>query len=92
MTMTPSDLIKQSKRIVLKIGSAILVDSETGTVKSDWLKTLSKDLSELCKKGKEIVIVSSGAIALGRSSLGISKKISPAIVGLSRKAPRRGAY
>ena len=83
--MTPSDLIKQSKRIVLKIGSAILVDSETGTVKLNWLKTLSKDLSELSKQGKEIVIVSSGAIALGRSSLGISKKISPANIPLAQK-------
>lgn len=60
------------KRIVVKIGSALLVDRETGGVRHQWLSTFIGDLIALRKAGKEVVIVSSGAIALGRTVLGLA--------------------
>ncbi len=65
--------IDRFKKIVIKIGSSILVD-ENGLPKKLWLKELVKDIKELLKKNKQIVIVSSGAIALGCEYLGINKK------------------
>ena len=66
--------IHKSKRIVIKIGSSILVD-EKGKPKKLWLKEFAKDIKFLTKKNKQIVIVSSGAIAMGCEYLGIKKKI-----------------
>src|SRR5262245_30245415 len=57
------------KRIVVKVGSALIVDAVGGTIKSDWLATLAADLAELKKSGKDVIVVSSGAIALGRRAL-----------------------
>ena len=66
--------IHNSKKIVIKIGSSILVD-EKGKPKKLWLKEFAKDIKFLIKKNKQIVIVSSGAIAMGCEYLGIKKKI-----------------
>ena len=66
--------IHKSKRIVIKIGSSILVD-EKGKPKKLWLREFAKDIKFLIKKNKQIVIVSSGAIAMGCEYLGIKKKI-----------------
>ena len=63
--------IDTAKRLVIKIGSAILVDSKTGQLRGNWLQSLSDDIAGLKSGGKEIVIVSSGAIALGRARLGL---------------------
>jgi glutamate 5-kinase len=66
-----------TKRLVIKIGSAILVDSETGHLRQDWLEGLSQDIAALKSENKDIVIVSSGAIALGRARLGLlGRKLS----------------
>jgi glutamate 5-kinase len=65
------DLFSKSKRIVVKIGSALLVDPDTGDVRRNWLTSVCADLCELRAQGKEIIIVSSGAIALGRRALGL---------------------
>jgi len=62
------------KRIVVKIGSALLVDQERGTVHRRWLEGLAEDLADLHRQGKEIVIVSSGAIAVGRRYLSFADK------------------
>ena len=56
--------INKAKKIVLKIGSSNLVDKQ-GKLKEKWLKSLVTDIQKLRRKGKEFVIVSSGAIALG---------------------------
>ncbi len=64
-----SDHLGRAKRIVVKVGSALLVDSASGAVKSDWLASLATDLAELKKAGKDVIVVSSGAIALGRRAL-----------------------
>jgi glutamate 5-kinase len=67
--MTAADILRKSKRIVVKIGSQLLVDPERGAVHRRWLETLADDVANLRKDGKEVVIVSSGAIAVGRRQL-----------------------
>ncbi|MBI3675896.1 MAG: glutamate 5-kinase [Proteobacteria bacterium] len=64
-----STIFARAKRIVVKVGSALLVDAETGALRRAWLKALCADLSALKGENKEIIIVSSGAIALGRRAL-----------------------
>jgi glutamate 5-kinase len=61
-----------TKRLVVKIGSSILVDENKGEVRRDWLEALARDVAGLHKKGCEIVLVSSGAIRLGRRHLGLA--------------------
>ena len=58
-----------SKRLVVKIGSALLV--EGGRLRSDWLKGLAEDVAWLAGAGTQVVLVSSGSIALGRGTLGL---------------------
>ncbi|MGV8853582.1 MAG: glutamate 5-kinase [Devosia sp.] len=60
------------RRITIKIGSALLVDGATGKLRSSWLADLAADIAALRAAGRDIVIVSSGAIALGRGLLGLS--------------------
>ena len=62
-----------AKRIVVKIGSALLVDRTTGRLRATWLNSLADDVAALCEAGKEVILVSSGAIALGRHALGLPK-------------------
>ena len=57
------------RRIVVKVGSALLIDSTAGEVKAAWLSALVDDVAALHKQGKDVLIVSSGSIALGRSRL-----------------------
>tara|TARA_R110000772_G_scaffold49123_5_gene112687 strand:- start:78826 stop:79953 length:1128 start_codon:yes stop_codon:yes gene_type:complete len=69
MTGTPA--LADGTRVIVKIGSALLVDKERGTVKRAWLETLGADIMSLRERGHEVVIVSSGAIAIGRRHLGL---------------------
>jgi glutamate 5-kinase len=62
-----------ARRIVVKIGSSLLVDRGNGQLKAAWLGSLADDVAALIKAGKEIIIVSSGAIALGRHMLSLPK-------------------
>lgn len=64
---------RKAKRIVVKIGSALLADRATGQLKAAWLNSLMDDVAELAKAGKDVVLVSSGSIALGRHTLGLPK-------------------
>src|SRR5690242_20728861 len=64
--MTP---LASSKRLVVKIGSSILVDEARGEIRHDWLDALTNDVARLHKGGCEVVLVSSGAIRLGRTHL-----------------------
>ncbi len=63
----------EARRIVVKIGSSLLVDSTAGTLKSQWLNALTDDIAELRAQGREVIVVSSGAIALGRNVLKLPK-------------------
>lgn len=65
------------RRLVIKIGSALLVDSATGKLRTDWLNSLAADIVALKTEGREIVIVSSGAISLGRRILGLDAQTLP---------------
>jgi glutamate 5-kinase len=69
MRRTPEDF----RRIVIKIGSALLVDRQTGRLRSEWLEALANDIARLAKDGRELLVVSSGAIALGRGVLGLPR-------------------
>ena len=61
--------LKDFHRIVVKVGSSLLVDSGAGEVRAPWLSALVADLARLHKEGRDVLVVSSGAIALGRSRL-----------------------
>ncbi|WP_372893780.1 glutamate 5-kinase, partial [Rhodosalinus sp.] len=58
-------------RVVVKIGSALLVDGTTGGLRADWLASLAADVAALKGQGAEVVLVSSGSIALGRGVLAL---------------------
>ena len=63
-----------ARRIVLKVGSALVVDSETGEPDRAWLHALCSDAARLSKRGQQFLIVSSGAVALGRKRLGLGRR------------------
>jgi glutamate 5-kinase len=66
--------LEDYRRIVVKIGSALLVDRATGDIHWPWLESLAQDVVALAQDGREILLVSSGAIALGRGRLGLPKR------------------
>ncbi|MBV1693459.1 MAG: glutamate 5-kinase [Hyphomicrobiales bacterium] len=66
-----------ARRIVVKIGSALLVDRETGRLRATWLNSLADDVTGLREAGREVILVSSGAIAMGRHVLGLPKGALP---------------
>lgn len=59
-------------RIVIKIGSSLLVDAHTGLLREQWLDALGKDVATLRARGMQVIMVSSGSIALGRKILGLT--------------------
>jgi glutamate 5-kinase len=67
MLKTPS--LKDFRRIVVKVGSSLLVDLSVGGLKRDWLTALAADIGNLHKERRDVMVVSSGAIALGRTVL-----------------------
>jgi glutamate 5-kinase len=62
-----------ARRVVVKVGSALLVDARTGRLNRAWLETLVADLLRLHRRGQQVILVSSGAIALGRRHLGLER-------------------
>jgi len=92
-TLTASKVLKTSKRLVIKIGSALLVDGATGELRESWLNGLISDVAVLKKNGCDVLIVSSGSIALGRGvldlpngPLSLEKSQAAAAVGQIRLA------
>jgi glutamate 5-kinase len=67
--MSKSPPLTSFRRIVVKVGSSLLVDSAAGKLKRDWLASLADDIAALHKDHRDILVVSSGAIALGRAVL-----------------------
>ena len=67
MPKTPS--LKDFRRIVVKVGSSLLVDSSAGSLKREWLAALAADIAGLHADKRDIIVVSSGAIAMGRAVL-----------------------
>jgi glutamate 5-kinase len=62
------------RRLVVKIGSALLVEQDSGTLHRAWLNALADDVAALVRRGVEVMIVSSGAIAVGRRHLGLTQR------------------
>jgi glutamate 5-kinase len=65
--------IQGAARLVLKIGSSLLVDNATGKLNRAWLESIADELARLQRRGQQVLVVSSGAIALGRPYLGLSR-------------------
>lgn len=61
------------KRLVVKIGSLLLVDPANGRLRTEWLEALAEDLARVRARGQEAIVVSSGAIALGRGLIGLPR-------------------
>ena len=73
MRKADPSLLAPYQRVVVKVGSSLLVDGQKGELRAQWLEALAHDLAVLTKTGKEIIVVSSGAIAMGRTVLGLPK-------------------
>ncbi|MCR9125940.1 MAG: glutamate 5-kinase [Rhodobacteraceae bacterium] len=69
--------LTDARRVVVKIGSALLVDREKGHLRSDWLASVAQDVAWLKSRGQDVVLVSSGSIALGRGVLGLPRRELP---------------
>ncbi len=65
--------VANARRLVVKIGSVLLVEPDSGAIRRDWLDGLCDDIIALRARGTEVVLVSSGAIAVGRQLLGIER-------------------
>ena len=61
--------LEAARRVVVKIGSSLLIDAETRRPTHDWLAAVARDLAALKAQGREVIVVSSGSIALGRGRL-----------------------
>jgi glutamate 5-kinase len=68
----PLPALADFRRIVIKVGSSLLVDSKGGRLDHDWLATLAADIAQLHADARDLLVVSSGAIALGRAVLGLA--------------------
>ncbi|HUN50239.1 MAG TPA: glutamate 5-kinase, partial [Candidatus Sulfotelmatobacter sp.] len=68
-----SGAVAEATRLVVKIGSALLVDQRSGQLRRDWLDALIDDIAACRARGQDALIVSSGAIALGRRRLGLER-------------------
>ncbi len=71
--MTQSPSLASFRRIVVKVGSSLLVDQAAGRLKQAWLEALAGDLQDLHQRGADVLVVSSGSIALGRGVLGLPR-------------------
>jgi glutamate 5-kinase len=65
--------MRAARRIVVKVGSSLLVDGELGEVRADWLASLARDIEAAKARSCQVIVVSSGAIALGRRRLALPK-------------------
>jgi glutamate 5-kinase len=73
MTTRGDRRLAGAKRVVLKIGSALIVDEKSGDPRQEWLDALADDIARLRKGGAQVIVVSSGAIRLGRARLGLAR-------------------
>ncbi len=70
-----SPRIDKTRRIVVKIGSSLLTEGGDGAVRESWLAALADDVAALRARDKQVMLVSSGAIAVGRRRLGMMQKV-----------------
>ncbi|SEH46377.1 glutamate 5-kinase [Magnetospirillum fulvum] len=72
MVKTKTGPIAEAKRLIVKIGSSLLVDEASGLVRRTWLDSVCTDIAACRKRGQEVIVVSSGAVAVGRRRLGLT--------------------
>ena len=70
---SPTPALTDFRRVVVKVGSSLLVDAAAGKLREAWLRALCEDIASLHKDGRDVLVVSSGSIALGRSVLKLPK-------------------
>ena len=70
-------VVPEARRVVVKIGSALLVDRVTGDLRRSWLDAIAEDIAALKARGADVVLVSSGSIALGRGILRLPPSVLP---------------
>jgi glutamate 5-kinase len=73
MTFLPPPL-SDARRLVLKTGSSLVIDGATGETRAGWMASLAADVARLQQEGRQVILVSSGAVALGRRTLGLRGK------------------
>jgi glutamate 5-kinase len=64
--------LQKARRVILKFGSSLITDTASGQARLAWLDSVAEDIADLRQKGVEVIIVTSGAVALGRGSLGLA--------------------
>ena len=69
----PAQLLEAARRIVVKVGSALLVDPSARAARTAWIASLAEDIADLRGRTKDVVLVSSGAVGLGRTYLGLGR-------------------
>lgn len=74
--MTTTSPIADAKRLIVKVGSSLLVDETTGHIRREWLESLCADVARCRARGQEVVLVSSGAVAVGRRHLGLTPPLT----------------
>ena len=76
MSATPGQRLAEARRLVVKVGSSILIDGESGRADEAWLNAFASDVARVRKRGQQVLVVSSGAVALGRRRLGLKRRTS----------------
>jgi len=71
--VSETPILEKFTRIVVKVGSSLLVDGARGALRQPWLDALVADIAALHGRGADMLVVSSGAIALGRTIAGLPK-------------------
>lgn len=72
--MDRKEILRQKKRIVIKVGTTTITYEETGNINLEKLEKFVRILINLRNKGKEVIVVSSGAVGVGRTALGLGKR------------------
>ncbi len=74
MNVAKPNPVASARRLVVKVGSSILIDAETGRADEAWLNAFASDIARVRGRGQQALVVSSGAVALGRRRLGLTRR------------------
>ncbi len=85
ISITSQSVLKNSNLVVVKVGSVLVHDKQNDNINQKWVDSLAEDICRLVKRGKKIVVISSGSVALGRKSLNISSNTPPKNIPLAQK-------
>src|SRR5690606_5808373 len=68
-----SALIASARRVTIKIGSSLIIDASGSGARREWMGSVGEDIAALRADGKQVILVSSGSVALGRKHLGLKR-------------------